>query len=94
MNRLLLISLSKCSLLTFHQTSWGSRPDGDANDASRMIPHPSMSDSIVTPLPRPDDLDRIINGKQRHTVHRLSEKRALAISEAEVRSIAVIAGYT
>ncbi|KAI1364354.1 glycosyltransferase family 2 protein [Xylaria arbuscula] len=81
------------ALFTLNMTSWGSRPDGDANDASRMIPHPAQSDTIVTPLPRPDDLDRIINDKQRHAVHGLSEKKTHAISEADVQSIAVVAGY-
>ncbi|KAI1425795.1 polysaccharide synthase [Xylaria sp. FL1777] len=83
------------ALFTLNMTSWGSRPDGDANDASRMVPHPTQSDSIVTPLPRPDDLERFINHRMRHAARGLSEKNALVFSsEVEMRSVAVEAGFT
>ncbi|KAI1353373.1 glycosyltransferase family 2 protein [Xylaria sp. FL0043] len=81
------------ALFTLNMTSWGSRPDGDANDASRMVPRPPQSDSIVTPLPRSDDLERVINHKMRHASHRFSEKTALAVSEPEMSSISVVAEY-
>jgi len=31
------------------QTSWGSRPDGDANDTARLTPRPVRSMSMNTP---------------------------------------------
>ncbi|KAI5865729.1 glycosyltransferase family 2 protein [Durotheca rogersii] len=49
------------ALVTLNMTSWGSRPDGDANDALRMARRPKRSDSVATPRPRPDDLERVMN---------------------------------
>ncbi|OTA68334.1 glycosyltransferase family 2 protein [Hypoxylon sp. EC38] len=79
------------ALLTLNMTSWGSRPDGDANDALRMARRPRRSDSIATPSPRPDDLDRVINGRPRngHTV--LTEKDTLLDYERDISSITVVA---
>ena len=38
------------ALLTLlNQTSWGSRPDGDANDNHRMTPRARRSESITLP---------------------------------------------
>ena len=34
------------SLLTQQQTSWGSRPDGDDNDSSRLIPLPGTTNRL------------------------------------------------
>ncbi|KAI0473900.1 glycosyltransferase family 2 protein [Xylariaceae sp. FL0804] len=63
------------ALLTLNMTSWGSRPDGDTNDSHRMAPRPRRSDSIATPSPRPDDLDRYISQRARSVPASLSEKR-------------------
>ncbi|KAI1205602.1 glycosyltransferase family 2 protein [Annulohypoxylon truncatum] len=65
------------ALITLNMTSWGSRPDGDANDALRMSPRPRRSDSIATPPPRFDDLDRIFRMRNARGV--LSEKDALLL---------------
>ncbi|KAI0452380.1 glycosyltransferase family 2 protein [Xylaria acuta] len=81
------------ALFTLNMTSWGSRPDGDANDALRMSPRPRRSDSVATPLPRPDDLERLINPRMRNVPRGLSEKRALPESDASLPSIAVVAGF-
>ncbi|KAI0383570.1 glycosyltransferase family 2 protein [Hypomontagnella monticulosa] len=48
------------ALLTLNMTSWGSRPDGDANDALRMAPRPRRAYSIETPPRRSDDLSCLI----------------------------------
>ncbi|TGJ86408.1 hypothetical protein E0Z10_g2359 [Xylaria hypoxylon] len=82
------------ALLTLNMTSWGSRPDGDVNDHHRMALRPRRSDSITTPLPRPDDLERSINTRMHHIPRELSEKNALLESEAEISSIAAVAGFT
>ncbi|KAI1331375.1 glycosyltransferase family 2 protein [Xylariaceae sp. FL0255] len=63
------------ALFTLNMTSWGSRPDGDAHDASRMSPRPRRSDSIATPSPRPDDLDRLFGQGGRNASGALCEKR-------------------
>ncbi|KAI1827455.1 glycosyltransferase family 2 protein [Xylaria intraflava] len=80
------------ALFTLNMTSWGSRPDGDANDAHRMAPRPRRSDSIATPTPRPDDLAHFINSKARNPPGRFAEKKPLSGSKAEMPPIAVIAG--
>ncbi|KAI2604616.1 glycosyltransferase family 2 protein [Hypoxylon sp. NC1633] len=67
------------ALLTLNMTSWGSRPDGDANDDERMSPRPRRSDSIATPSPRSDDLHLMIN----HPSRVYSEKDALLKYERE-----------
>lgn len=36
-------------LINSLQTSWGSRADGDANDAQRLAPAPSPSKVLTTP---------------------------------------------
>ncbi|KAI0158177.1 glycosyltransferase family 2 protein [Xylariaceae sp. FL1272] len=82
------------ALATLNMTSWGSRPDGDANDALRMAPRPRRSDSIATPSPRPDDLDRFIGPRMRSVSTPLSEKRAFADTDREVPSIAMVAGFS
>ncbi|KAI0108954.1 polysaccharide synthase [Nemania sp. FL0031] len=43
------------ALCTLNMTSWGSRPDGDTNDALRMTPGPQRSESIATSTARSDD---------------------------------------
>ncbi|KAI1131783.1 polysaccharide synthase [Nemania abortiva] len=74
------------ALFTLNMTSWGSRPDGDANDAHRMTPRPRESESIATPLARPDDLERSLNPRMRNVAGILSEKAFLK-SEAGRPSI-------
>ncbi|KAJ8122152.1 hypothetical protein ONZ43_g1581 [Nemania bipapillata] len=51
------------ALFTLNMTSWGSRPDGDANDALRMAPQPQRSPIVTTPSPRHDDLQRRLLSK-------------------------------
>ncbi|KAI0020078.1 polysaccharide synthase [Xylariomycetidae sp. FL0641] len=80
------------ALVTLNMTSWGSRPDGDANDSLRMSPRPRRSDSICTPSPRPDDLDRFIGYRMRNVQAVLSEKEVLAEFERDLPSISVVAG--
>ncbi|KAI0839311.1 glycosyltransferase family 2 protein [Hypoxylon sp. FL0890] len=82
------------ALLTLNMTSWGSRPDGDANDALRMARRPRRSDSIATPLPRPDDLDRLINYRTRSVPAVMTEKDALLDYEREAPPITVVAGLS
>ncbi|GAP84281.1 putative glycosyltransferase family 2 [Rosellinia necatrix] len=53
------------ALFTLNMTSWGSRPDGDANDAHRMTRRPRRSDSIATPPPQPFDLQNMIEAGTR-----------------------------
>ncbi|KAI0007597.1 polysaccharide synthase [Xylariaceae sp. FL0662B] len=65
------------ALITLNMTSWGSRPDGDANDALRMARRPRRSDSIQTPSPRSDDLDRIIGARSRNVPAVLYEKEKI-----------------
>ncbi|KAI5927342.1 polysaccharide synthase [Camillea tinctor] len=72
------------ALLTLNMTSWGSRPDGDANDALRMARRPRRSDSIATPSPRPDDLDRIIGYRMRNVPAILSDKELFGEFEREL----------
>ncbi|KAI1309859.1 polysaccharide synthase [Xylaria venustula] len=81
------------ALFTLNMTSWGSRPDGDTNDASRMVPRPTQSDSIVTPPPQHDDLERFINHRMRNAAHRLPGKNALPISKAEMPSIPMVTAF-
>jgi len=78
------------ALFTLNMTSWGSRPDGDVNDALRMSPRPGRSDSITTPLPRFEDSDRMIGFRMRNTQTVLAEKPDL-LSE-EMPQIATVAG--
>ncbi|KAI0431571.1 polysaccharide synthase [Xylaria sp. FL1042] len=78
------------ALFTLNMTSWGSRPDGDANDASRMVLRSPQSHSIVTQLPR---IGERVNYRMRHAPHKFSEKNLLAVSEAEMSSISVVAEY-
>ncbi|KAI1743410.1 glycosyltransferase family 2 protein [Xylaria scruposa] len=79
------------ALFTLNMTSWGSRPDGDANDALRMAPRPRRSDSVATPLPRPDDLECFINPRTRLPQRPLSEKKPLPESEASLSSMTMVA---
>ncbi|KAI0976698.1 glycosyltransferase family 2 protein [Xylaria arbuscula] len=81
------------ALFTLNMTSWGSRPDGDTNDASRMVPRLPQSDSIITPLPQHDDLERFIGHRMRNAAHRLSGKNTLPIPKAEMPSIPMVTGY-
>ncbi|KAI0539781.1 polysaccharide synthase [Xylaria digitata] len=62
------------ALMTLNMTSWGSRPDGDVDDPHRMSPRPRRCDSITTPLPRRDDLERSINIKAHNRPRILREK--------------------
>ncbi|KAI1193229.1 polysaccharide synthase [Nemania serpens] len=64
------------ALVTLNMTSWGSRPDGDTNDALRMAPRPQESDSVTTPRPRDDDLENSFVMKQRNVGSEYSEKRS------------------
>ncbi|KAI1170014.1 glycosyltransferase family 2 protein [Nemania sp. FL0916] len=64
------------ALCTLNMTSWGSRPDGDANDAVRMFPHPTVSESVATPRPQPDDLEPRLR-------RNLSEKKHLPLQKLE-----------
>lgn len=87
------------ALLTLNMTSWGSRPDGDANDAVRMARRPRSSDSLATPRPRSDDLDRFLNHRARSTrssrnTRIFSEKDALLESGNEMSAITVVAGLS
>ncbi|KAI1105568.1 glycosyltransferase family 2 protein [Jackrogersella minutella] len=82
------------ALITLNMTSWGSRPDGDANDALRMSPRPRRSDSIATPSPRPDDLDRVISYRMRNPHAIMSEKDPLLDYDRELPSITVVAGLS
>ncbi|KAI0853491.1 glycosyltransferase family 2 protein [Daldinia vernicosa] len=84
------------ALITLNMTSWGSRPDGDANDALRMSPRPRRSNSIATPSPRHDDLERMINNALALRNHRTkySEKEPLLDYEREIPSISVVAGLS
>ncbi|KAI1454848.1 glycosyltransferase family 2 protein [Annulohypoxylon moriforme] len=81
------------ALITLNMTSWGSRPDGDANDALRMSPRPRRSDSIATPAPRFDDLDRMIRMRNARV---LSEKDALLLDYPRdtFPPIAMVAGLS
>ncbi|RYP91298.1 hypothetical protein DL770_002616 [Monosporascus sp. CRB-9-2] len=65
------------ALMTLNMTSWGSRPDGDTNDNQRMSLRPRRSDSIATPRPRPDDLDRLLAHRKRNPSITSPEKEAL-----------------
>ncbi|RYP12750.1 hypothetical protein DL765_007188 [Monosporascus sp. GIB2] len=65
------------ALMTLNMTSWGSRPDGDTNDNQRMSLRPRRSDSIATPRPRPDDLDRLFAHRKRNPTIASSEKEGL-----------------
>ncbi|RWA13115.1 hypothetical protein EKO27_g2007 [Xylaria grammica] len=82
------------ALFTLNMTSWGSRPDGDVNDPHRMVLRPRRSDSITTPPPRPDDLERSINAGMHQVPREVSEKVSLLEPEAEMSSIAAVAGFT
>ncbi|KAI1077337.1 polysaccharide synthase [Whalleya microplaca] len=62
------------ALVTLNMTSWGSRPDGDTNDALRMAKRPKRSDSIQTPPARSDDLDRALNRDKKEKIHPKGEK--------------------
>ncbi|RYP54491.1 hypothetical protein DL768_000693 [Monosporascus sp. mg162] len=64
------------ALMTLNMTSWGSRPDGDTNDNQRMSLRPRRSDSIATPRPRPDDLDRLLAHRKRNPAIASPEKEA------------------
>jgi len=57
-----------------------------------MSPRPRRSDSIATPLPRPDDLDRLLH-RMRSVPGKLSEK-ALLDPDTGMPSIAMVAGFT
>ncbi|KAI2467085.1 glycosyltransferase family 2 protein [Annulohypoxylon bovei var. microspora] len=82
------------ALITLNLTSWGSRPDGDANDALRMSPRPRRSDSIATPPARMDDLDRVIF-RMRNARAVLSEKDALLLDyDRELPPITMVAGLS
>lgn len=65
------------ALVTLNMTSWGSRPDGDTNDDQRLARQPQRSDSITTPRPRPDDLDRLLALRMRTPAINASEKEVL-----------------
>ncbi|RYP19226.1 hypothetical protein DL767_009694 [Monosporascus sp. MG133] len=65
------------ALMTLNMTSWGSRPDGDTNDNQRMSLRPRRSDSIATPRPRSDDLDRLLAHRKRSPAVASPEKEAL-----------------
>jgi hypothetical protein len=82
------------ALLTLNMTSWGSRPDGDTNDAQRMSPRPRRSDSIATPMPRADDLERLLGFRNRNPTTSPSEKEALIEFDRELPSISVVAGFS
>ena len=62
------------------QTSWGSRPDGDADDGLRMSPRPGPHEATLTPRKRPDDLDAVLAKRRlQQQGAATSEKGALAL---------------
>ncbi|KAI6083942.1 glycosyltransferase family 2 protein [Hypoxylon rubiginosum] len=83
------------ALITLNMTSWGSRPDGDANDAQRMTPRPRRADSITTPSPRSDDLNNQLINRMRNQSS-MSEKEPLLdwdrIYERGMPPIAIVTG--
>ncbi|ORY57741.1 polysaccharide synthase [Pseudomassariella vexata] len=64
------------ALMTLNMTSWGSRPDGDLDDGLRMSPRPRPSDSITTPLRRPDDLNELIGEHRWRRSHNILPEKA------------------
>ncbi|KAK9779723.1 putative Nucleotide-diphospho-sugar transferase [Seiridium cardinale] len=78
------------ALFTLNQTSWGSRPDGDLNDALRMSPRPMPNESIITPTARPDDLDHLYR-RPAKSPRAMAEKAMLAAYGHELPPITVVA---
>lgn len=78
------------ALLTLNMTSWGSRPDGDTNDDQRLARQPQRSDSITTPRPRSDDLDRLL--RMRTPTINASEKEVLIEFDRDSEPVHICTG--
>lgn len=66
------MSLPDSTVSNHHQTSWGSRVDGDTNDNERMSPRAQRSESITLPPGNYPDLIRYRDDKDFFTI---SEKQ-------------------
>ncbi|KAH6657184.1 nucleotide-diphospho-sugar transferase [Truncatella angustata] len=77
------------ALFTLNMTSWGSRPDGDLNDALRMSPRPVPNESIITPMARPDDLEHLYRRPSK-SPRAIAEKAMLTAYGHEYPTIAMV----
>lgn len=80
------------ALFTLNQTSWGSRPDGDLNDALRMSPRPPPNESLITPPARPDDIEHLYRRPSK-TPRAMAEKAMNAAYGHDFPPIAVVAAF-
>lgn len=78
--------------LTHVKTSWGSRPDGDLNDALRMSPRPPPNESLITPPARPDDIEHLYRRPSK-TPRAMAEKAMNAAYGHDFPPIAVVAAF-